>query len=181
MEYQERNANLIQEGVWDEKHCVRRVAGFNIDKTNLPADLKYLPKGAVLALNAAKDKVVVVKTATVYEAAASGATAIKVKKNHVLVLNDTIGGNKITAIDKSNADYDVLTVASTSKAITVDTVLADANASKAIGLNYATVKLDSCPSCTPTIQAYEIEEDSLPYPVNTDIKTALTCRHDWKI
>lgn len=175
------NPNLIQEGVWDEKSCVCRVAGFDIDKTNLPADMKYLPKGASMALNSTGLKAILVKTAEVYEAAASGATAIKVKKNNALLVNETIGGNKITAIDKSNADYDVLTVAATSKAITVGTVLADANATKVIGLNYATVKLDSFPSCTPTIQAYEIEEDTLPYPVNADIKTALTVRHDWKL
>lgn len=181
MEYKETNPTLIREGVWNEKTCVRRTAGFDIDKTNLPADMKYLPKGAVLALDANGLKAVLVKTAKVYETAVSAATSIKIVKGSALIVNDAIGDNKITDIDKSNADYDVLTVAELSENIAIGTVLADENASKAIGLNYATVKLDSHPSCTPTIQAYEIEEDTLPYPVNEIIKTALTCRHDWKI
>lgn len=179
MEYQEKNADLIQEGVWDEKSCVRRVAGFNIDKTNLPANMKYLPKGAVLALNATGDKMVLVKTARVYEKA-TAAASVKVVKGHALIVGDKIAGQVISKIDTTGKDFDTLTMAA---AITAekDAVIADDNAKKAIGLNYATVKLDATPSCTPTIQAYEIEEDTLPYPVNSDIKTALTCRHDWKI
>lgn len=58
----------------------------------------------------------VVKTAQVVEAATTGATTLKVAKGHHFKVNDYIAfsstnkGNKITAIDKSNAGYDALTV-----------------------------------------------------------------------
>lgn len=181
MDYQEINSNVIQEGVWDEKTCVRRMGGYDIDKTNLPSDLKYLPKGAVLGFNSTTGKVYVIKTVKVAEAALSGATTIKIAKNSLVAVGDTLDGNEITAIDKSNTDYDALTVTAISADIAKDAVLADGNAANAIGLNYATVKIDGNPTCTPTVQAYEIEEDTLPYPVNDTIKTALTCRHAFKL
>lgn len=181
MEYREKFPSSIKEGVWNEKTCVRRTAGFDIDKTNLPADMKYLPKGAPLALDATGLKVVLVKTAKTVAVAESGATSVKVDKDHALVVGDVVAGSEISQIDASNDEYDILTVSALGEEVAAGTVIADANAEKVIGLNYATVKLDSYPSCTLTIQAYEIEEDTLPYPVNDAIKTALTSRHDWRI
>ena len=180
MEYREINPTSIQEGIWNEKTCIRRTAGFDIDKSNLPADMKYLPKGAVLALDSNGLKVVLVKTAKATAEANSGATSLKVAKGHALVVGDVIAGSAISKIVE-NVEFDTLTVAALGAKVEAGAVVADANGAKAIGLNYATVKLDACPSCTPTIQAYEIEEDSLPYPVNEEIKTALTSRHDWRI
>lgn len=179
MEYKVINPTTIQEGVWNEKTCVRRQAGFDIDKTNLPADMKYLPKGAVLALGSGL-KVVLVKTAKVNADAAQSATTLKVEKGHALVVGDTIAGSAISKI-VAGTEFDTLTIAALGTAVKTGDVVADANATKAIGLNYATVKLDDMPSCTVTVQAYEIEEDTLPYPVNNDIKEALTSRHDWRI
>ena len=180
MEYRLNNTELIQEGVWDEKSCVRRQGGYEIDKSNLPAELKYLPKGAALAYNAVNGKVVVVKTAKVTEKATSG-TTLKIDKANVIKAGDVIGGLTVSAVNRSNAAYDVLTVSTISETLNVGDVIADANASKVCGLNYATVALDSYPSCTPTIQAYEIEEDSLPYAINDAIKDALTVRHAFKL
>lgn len=180
MEYKEIYPTSIQEGVWNEKTCIRRTAGFDIDKANLPADMKYLPKGAVLALDATGLKVVLVKTAKATTEAASGATTLNVAKGHALVVGDVIAGSAISEI-VAGTEFDTLTVAALSETVAAGAVVADANGEKAIGLNYATVKIDSNPSCTPTIQAYEIEEDTLPYPVNDVIKTALTSRHDWRI
>jgi hypothetical protein len=180
MEYKEIYPTSIQEGVWNEKTCIRRTAGFDIDKTNLPADMKYLPKGAVLALDSTGLKVVLVKSAKATAQAASGATSLKVAKGHALVVGDVIAGSTISKI-AVGTEFDTLTVSALSGEVAAGAVVADANGEKAIGLNYATVKLDSNPSCTPTIQAYEIEEDTLPYPVNEEIKTALTSRHDWRI
>lgn len=180
MEYKETNPTSIQEGVWNEKTCIRRTAGFDIDKTNLPADMKYLPKGAVLALDSTGLKVVLVKTAKATASAESGATSLKVAKRHALVVGDVVAGGTISKIAVGD-EFDTLTVSAISESVAEGGVVADANGEKAIGLNYATVKLDSNPSCTPTIQAYEIEEDTLPYPVNDKIKAALTSRHDWRI
>ena len=180
MEYKVTNADVIQEGVWDEKSCVRRQGGYDIDKANLPADLKYLPKGAVLAFNAENGKVKVVKTAKVYEKATNG-TSLKVGKDNIVVAGDKLGNLTVSAVDRKNASYDVLTVGTISETLNVGDVIADENAAKSIGLNYATVKIDSNPTCTPTVQAYEIEEGSLPYPVNAAIKDALTVRHAFKL
>ena len=181
MEYKVVNGHSIQEGVWNEKTCVRRTAGFDLDKTNLPEGMEYLPKGAILALDSTGLKAVLVKTAKAAAKANSGATSLSVEKGHALKVGDVIAGSAISKINTSNAEYDVLTVAALGAEVALGAVVADANAEKVIGLNYATVKIDSNPSVTPTIQAYEIEEDTLPYPVNEAIKEALTCRHDWRI
>ena len=180
MEYKVTNSNVIQEGVWDEKSCVRLQGGYDIDKANLPADLMYLPKGAVMAFNAENGKVKVVKTAKVYEKATTG-TSLKVGKDNIVVAGDKLGNLTVSAVDRTNAAYDALTVSTISETLNIGDVIADENAAKSIGLNYATVKIDSNPTCTPTVQAYEIEEGSLPYPVNAAIKDALTVRHAFKL
>lgn len=180
MIYKETKPTNIQEGVWDEKSCVRRQSGFNLDQTGLPATLKWLPKGAPLALTAS-GKVSVCKTAKVYEAATKSATEVKVYKGHLLAVGDSLAGSAISAIDASNADFDKVTVAALAEEADKDAVLDNGNAAKVIGLNYASVELDGMQSCTPTLQAYEIEEDTLPYPINDAIKAALTSRHAFKI
>lgn len=181
MDYKKKNADVIQEGVWDEKTCVRRIGGYDIDTATLPATAKYLPKGTVLAINESTGKVAPVKVAKATEKAQIGATEIKIEKNNLIVANDVIGGHTVKAIDKTNASYDVITVDELSDAVELGTVLAQADLTKVIGLNYATVVIDSNPTCTPTVQAYEIEEKTLPYPVNDAIKEALTVRHAWKV
>jgi len=73
----------------------------------------------------------VVKTAKIQAVAADLSTQYKVKKNHVFVLGDavTLGCNlnkaadKITAIDKLNTGYDVLTLAGTIGDAAVDDVI----------------------------------------------------------
>lgn len=181
MFYKSNKAVLSKEGAWDEKSCVRRIGGFDIDKSVLPDGMKYLPKGAVMTFDSVTGKVKLIKTAKVYAKAESGATTIKVYKEHALKVGDIVAGVAISAIDSSNANYDELTVASTKAVINKDAVIDDGNAEKVIGLNYVTVSLDDNPTCTVTLQAYEIQEETLPYYVNDAIKEALTCRHAWKL
>lgn len=181
MYYNDKSAEVVKEGKWDEKSCVRRIGGYDIDKSSLPASMKYLPKGAVMALVSATGKAKLVKTAIVYETAESAATSVKVAKGHALVVGDTIANKAISAIEEG-ADFDTLTVAALSAKLTKDTVVTNyANNDVILGLNYATVKIDDYPSCTPTLQAYEIEEDTLPFPITSAIKEALTVRHAFKI
>lgn len=181
MFYNSTKATVAKEGVWNEQTCIRRTGGFDIDKTNLPEGTKYLPKGAVLAL--VNNKAVAVKTAKVYENAAKAATSVKVEKEHILKVGDVLGDSAAIAAITIGDTIDTLTLGEggLSADVKAGDVITDANVAKIIGLNYATIKLDDMPSCTPTIQAYEIEEDTLPYPVNDAIKTALTSRHDWKV
>lgn len=173
----------IKEALWWEESCVRRQGGYDLDTTNLPTNLRWFPKGAVLAYNESNGKAVLVKTAEVYEDAAANATTLKVKDNGLLAVGDKVAGKAISAISVENG-VATLTIAALSKKLSAGDVVADENASGILlGLNYATVDLrdNEYPSVTPTLQAYEIEEDSLPYPVNADIKEALGDRHQFKI
>lgn len=179
MYYKTKNGTITAEGKWDEKTCVRRQGGFDLSKTNLPSGMTYLPKGAVLAVDA-NGYAVLVKTAKAYEAAEKSATTLKVHKGHALKVGDVVAGATINAIAEG-ADCDTLTTTALGAAVKINDVVADANGAKAVGLNYANVKIDECPSVTITVQAYEIEEDTLPYPVNEAIKTALTARHAFKL
>lgn len=179
MHYNRKSAEVVKEGHWDEKSCVRRVGGYDIDKTNLPAGTQYLPKGAVLSFQPSTGSVKVLKTAKVHSNANKSATSVQVEKGHILVVGDVLNGSTISAIEVG-AEFDTLTISELGAAVKVGDVIAE-NASNVCGLNYATVKLDDMPSCTPTLQAYEIEEESLPYPVNAAIKEALTVRHAWAL
>jgi len=182
MEYKTNEGILIQEGAWNERTCIRRQGGYNLSTDNLPSSLQYLPKGAVLAYDTETETASVVKSVKLYEAASSGATEIKVEKNSAVAVGDVVGGVTISAIDTTNDDYDVLTVSGVSADLESGTGLVeDVSKKTIIGLNYATVKIDANPSVTATVQAYDIDEDSLPYPVNDEIKEALTVRHAWKV
>lgn len=166
----------IKEGSWWEEQCVVRQGGYDLDQSNLPADLRWLPKGTVVKLGTG-GKAVVVKTARVTEKAASGTKTIKVAAGNALVIGDTIGGNKITAIAKT-ATVDTLTVsAATSSDIEANSVISDYDASKDVilGFTYATKELDKDASqqVEPTLRVMEVEEASLPYPINDEIKEGL--------
>lgn len=180
MYYKKKFPTDIKEGAWDEKSCVRRIAGFTIDETNLPSTLKWLPKGTPLVL-LTNGMVSVCKTAKVYEKAAQAATTLKVNKGSLFMVGDKIAGSTISKVDESSSDFTKLTISVLENEVEANAVVDDGNASKVIGLNYATVELDGQQSCTPTLQAYEIDEDSLPYPINEAIKEALTVTHKYLI
>ena len=165
----------IKEGVWWEETCVRRQGGYDFDGSNLPSGTKWIPKGAVLKLTD-EGKCAVVKTATVVETAAAGAKAIKVAVGSLLAVGDTVSGNKITAI-KTGDEYDTLTVDATAAEIALGTVLTDYDKDKdtLLGLSYDTFEYEDgvYGNATPTLQVYEVEENTLPYPLNDDIKAGL--------
>ena len=181
MYYKKKFPTDIKEGAWDEKSCVRRVAGFTIDETNLPSTLKWLPKGTPLVLLTKGGMVSACKTAKVYEEAKQDATTLKVNKGSLFMVGDKIAGSTIFNVDDSSSDFTKLTISELENEVEANAVVDDGNASKVIGLNYATVELDGQQSCTPTLQAYEIDEDSLPYPINEAIKEALTVTHKYLI
>ncbi len=173
----------IKEALWWEETCVRRQAGYDLDTSNLPSTLRWLPKGTVLAFDSESGKAVVVKTAKVCEAAAKEATSLKVEANDLLAVGDIIGGATISAISVEDG-VATLTVDAVPEAMAAGTVIADANSKGTIlGFQYETNDLqdNDYPQVTPTLQVYEIEEDSLPYPVNDDIKAGLGDRHQFKI
>ncbi len=173
----------IKEALWWEETCIRRQGGYDLDTSNLPEKLRWLPKGTVLAFNKENGKAIVVKSAKVYEAALADATAVKVEDTGILKVGDVIGGMTISAITTEDG-VATLTVDAVPKALEAGAVIADENSKGVLlGLQYETNDLrdNDYPQVTPTLQAYEIEEDTMPFPVNDDIKKGLGDRHQFKI
>lgn len=172
MFYLKSTATDIKEAAWWEEHCIRRQGGYDLDKTNLPESFRWLPKGAILKFDTATGKAVVVKTAKVSAGAATGASEIKVEHTGLLKVGDSLGGNKITAIKTEN-NIDTLTVGATAAELNAGDVVSDYDKDKDVllGLAYETNDLrdNDNPFVTPTLEAVEIEKDSMPFPVNDDI------------
>lgn len=118
--------------------------GFVLDHAPLAVG-NTVEAGTPVAINEATRKANVVKTAKVYENAASNATAIKVYKKHHFKVGDyiavAVGGAAyaITAIDTTNAAYDTITVGTTlGVALTADTsVLFQSSATGASAAAYS--------------------------------------------
>lgn len=190
MYFEEKTPTAIKEGVWNEKTCIRRTAGWNIYTGNL-GSMEWLPKGSLMAVMAVNNllQAVLVKSGIVHESLISG-TSLKVKKGHNFIAGDKIAGlNTITAITPgSDSDpYDTFTI--TSASFTAGDVILSLPVNSdnpevfdnvlKIGLNYAPVRIKGAPTCVITLQAYEIKEATLPWPINAAIKKALTSRHDF--
>lgn len=135
----------------------------------------------------------VVKTASVIEAAAEAAIAYKVRKSHLFAIGDcvTIGGDlksiacKITAIDKTSATHDVITVDSTLGEATVGNVLvgveAKADAGSAVlpvDVSELTITMSKVnltvanQSCGLMVRG-TINEGNMPFPVDAGLKALM--------
>ena len=148
----------IKEALWLEEQCLRRQGGYDLDRTNLPATLKWVAKGTVLRL-VTGGKAQVVKTAKATEKA------------------DKIAGATISAI-ASNDGVDTLTVSPLDNAVAANSIVSDYDKTKDVllGFSYDTLDIrdsDSSIAATPTLQVMEVEEDSLPYPINDEIKEGI--------
>ena len=166
----------IKEAIWWEEQCVRRQGGYDLDQSNLPSTLKWLPKGTILKLSDNEGKAIAVKTALVVENATKSATTLKIKSGSLFKVGDTIAGKTISAISTANG-VDTLTVAELGDALKKDDVVSDYDKTKDVllGFSYDTIDVndDNQVAATPTLQVMEVEEDSLPYPINADIKEGL--------
>lgn len=168
----------IQEAVWLEEQCLRRQGGYMLDRTNLPSSLKWLPKGATLKLSGdGKGNAIVVKTAKVAEKAEKQATTLKIASGSLFKVGDKIAGATISAITSADG-VDTLTVSALANEAAEGAVVSDFDKTKDIilGLSYDTLDLRDSESeipCTPTLQVMEVEEDSLPYPINDEIKEGI--------
>lgn len=166
----------IKEGSWWEEQCIVRQGGYDLDQSNLPADLKWLPKGTVVKLGTG-GKAMVVKTATVTEKATSGTKTIKLAPGSLYIVGDSIGGKKIASIAKTSTLDTVTLSAALDSDIEAKTVVSDYDESKDVllGFTYATKELDRDASqqVEPTLRVLEVEEETLPYPINEDIKLGI--------
>lgn len=172
--------------MWDVASTKTFDGGFLLDKTNLPAGLEKLPKGAFLKGDLDERKAVLVKTAVLAEAITAESTSVKVKKGSFLKEGDILGaGTKsvaVGAVDASNAAYDSFDItANALGALAKDAVLQSydaAGASKNVvlpnGLNPSDdVKIDKEPSVSIMFRADGIVNSRLPQAVTPAIEQAL--------
>lgn len=162
----------IKEALWLEEQCLRRQGGYDLDRTNLPATLKWVAKGTVLRL-VTGGKAQVVKTAKADKAA----TALKIASGSLFQVGDKIAGATISAIASADG-VDTLTVSALDNAVAKDAIVSDYDKTKDVllGFSYDTLDVrdqESSIAATPTLQVMEVEEDSLPYPINDEIKEGI--------
>jgi hypothetical protein len=125
--------------------------GYTLDTDGL-VEGSVIPAGSVIIADDATRKAKVLKSATVIEAAAADALVYRVAKGSQIAVGDNIGlGLKgkaypVTAIDKSNANYDGLTVGTTLGAAAVSAPLFQSSTTGAT---------NSALSGTPTGLLYE--------------------------
>lgn len=177
MFYKDSSLNVIKEAVWDEKSLVARQGGYTLDKDNIPSDLRQIAKGTPISITAGG--ATLIKTAKVYEAADKGATSIKIEKGSAVVTGDSLAGVKVTAVAQSDS-YDTLSVEALSEALEAGDVI-NSEISGTAALVVATVANQGTPDLAATLAVYEIEEGSLPYPINDTVKAALGALHVFKI
>ena len=117
----------------------------------------------------------IIKTAKVLEAVETAGKIIKVAKNHLFAIGDfvTVGGkfdgasDKITAIDKSNAAYDSITLA----AAIGDTGSAEATVEiSEVVITMAKVDLTVANQSCGLMVRGTIEERNMPFPLDADLK-----------
>jgi hypothetical protein len=166
----------IKEALWLEEQCLRRQGGYDLDRKNLPATLKFIAKGTILRF-VTGGKAQVVKTAKAVEKADKAATTLKVASGSLFQVGDKIAGATISAI-ASNDGVDTLTVSALDNAVAANAIVSDYDKTKDVllGFSYDTLDIrdaDASIAATPTLQVMEVEEDSLPYPINDEIKAGI--------
>lgn len=170
---------------YDVQSGVRRRGAYKLDTTNLPIG-DYLPSFTPISANLKTKVCVPVRNVKVVEAYTSGAITIKIAKNSLAYVNMFIGngskGAQVSAIDKSNKTYDVLTiVASFGADIAKDAVLFEAKTvsgtepkNVANSALYERKKIESgIVLIALLMRAFEIEPDKLVIPFSDKDKANL--------
>lgn len=174
--------------LYDVKSSYRLSGGFNLDTTGLESG-SYVPVLTPLAINFQTRKAVVCRSVKIVEDATNAATKYKIAKGSFAYVDMHLGngskGITVSAIDKSNANYDEVTVSATlGVAVTAGTVLFEASAAGGTALkntpnalNYARTKVEAGATVSALGQAYEIKESELYVPISQAEKTALGHRY----
>ena len=174
---------------------VRKSGPWKLDIANLVVG-SVLPVFTPIQADLKKRTIVPVRNFRVVEAYTTGdsALSIKVAKGSLAYVGMFIGSGKkgaeVTAIDKTNKAYDVLTIkAAFGENIAKDAVLFEATAvagtSKKNTANFVMydakkVEDDSPVLCTLLMQAYEVKESKLPMPIHELDKVGLTSRFQFE-
>ena len=179
--------NLTPEPTIEERYDVetgrRRRGPYKLDTTNLPVG-EYLPSFTPIAADLKKKTAQVAIRVTVAEAFTTGSnTTLKIKKNPFVYANMYLGngskGAQVSSIDKTNADYDTLTLAADFGAnLKAGDVLFEASAvggttPKAIANSalYERKKIESGIVLVALLmRAFEIEPDRLEIPFHAKDK-----------
>lgn len=185
--YQPREFYRVETGV-------RKSGPWKLDTTNL-VDGSLLPPFTPVEADFSTRKVKVVRNVRVVEAyTAGGATTIKIAKGSLayvgMYLGDGTKGATVTAIDKSNENYDVLTIASAfERNIAQGAVLFESTAAggtvKKNTANFVLydrkkVEVGKVVMVTLLMQAYEVKEAKLPLPLHGLDKAGLTSRFQFE-
>lgn len=164
--------------------------GGTIARAELKGVIDELPPGVIVGVDL-NGLYHAVKTAKVVAIAAAAAVAYSVAKNHIFKAGEAVtnGGSLegaadvISAIDTSNAEYDVITVAGTIGAAAVGDVLVLASAKAAAGA----AAFKYTPECVTmnkvdtTVANQQsgllvrgtVNEAVMPYPIDADIKALM--------
>lgn len=173
----------------------RKSGPWKLDITNLIVG-SFLPVFTPVQADLVKRTIVPVRNVKVVEKYTTGADAlsIKIAKNSLAYAGMLIGsgkkGAKVAAIDKTNANFDVLTIEAVfGEDIAKDVVLFEATAvggtvkkNTANFVLYGTKKVetDGAVLCTLLMQAYEIKESKLILPIHDLDKKGLTDRFQFE-
>lgn len=170
---------------------VRKSGPWKLDIANLVVG-SVLPVFTPIQADLKKRTIVPVRNFRVVEAYTTGDSvlSIKVAKGSLAYVGMFIGSGKkgaeVTAIDKTNKAYDVLTIkAAFGENIAKDAVLFEAtavdgtskkNTSNFVLFDAKKVEDDGPVLCTLLMQAYEVKESKLPMPIHELDKVGLTSR-----
>lgn len=162
----------------------RLSGGFNLVITNLTGVKAVPPCAPILVDYKARTATVVINVAVASDIVA-GATTLHIKKGSLAYVGMHIGngstGGTVTAIDKSNEDYDVITLAdSPTLAASAGDVLFESTAAggknvkaSANALNYAWAKVENGATVTAMGSVYEIRPSKLLAPISDKDKESL--------
>ncbi len=172
---------------------VRKSGPWKLDPTNL-ADGAILPVFTPVEADLKKRTIVPVRNVELYETAKATDTAIKVKKNPLVYvgmnLGDGTNGMTVKSVDRSNKDYDEVTLAeATGAALERGVILFEAkaddgkekkNVANFVMYDAKKVEADGIVLCTLLMQAYEVKEAKLHVPIHELDKAGLTSRFQFE-
>lgn len=174
---------------------VRKSGPWKLDTTNLVVG-STLPVFTPVEADLKKRTIVPVRNVRVVEEYTTGdaALSIKIAKGSLAYQGMFIGSGKkgaeVSAIDKSNKDYDVLTIkAAFGENIAKDVILFEStavggtvkkNTANFVFFDEKKVESNGAVLCTLLMQAYEVKESKLVLPIHELDKAGLTSRFQFE-
>jgi hypothetical protein len=137
--------------IWMGKNIEVAQGGFTLDDSNFATENLVIPAGTPIGFDESTRTAKVAKIAVAQANAANDATELKVLKGHQLIVGMSVksgssASKAITAIDTTNADYDLVTVTATlAVAVTAGDAIyvSDAGYTNLKGLLYEDAIIDS--------------------------------------